>query len=141
MKQYLLRVIKPEIWITTIFILLMSGVAVIVGLDFMHKKQIDEALNSAKIVMAEVALNLSPGNIGNAMTVSPQFLKSKGDQISSITIFPDNNIKIVFNEIFFNNTSGEFLFYFDNFDSLARGNVTCLSGSVSNSILPIQCRK
>lgn len=141
MKYYLLRVIKPEIWITTIFILLISGIAVIVGLDFIQKKRINETLNNAKIVMAEVALNLSSENIGKAVTVSPQFLKSKGDQISSITIYPDNNIKIIFNEIFSNNINGEFVFHFDSFDSLARGNVTCLSGNVLPTILPVQCRK
>ncbi len=141
MKNYFLRAVKPELWITIIFVLIISVIAVIIVIDFMHKKRIDKTLNEAKSIITEVALSLTPENMTHAIMVSPQFLAKKSEGITNITIHPDHNIDIYFNKSFIDKDELIFVFQFDTVDSLARGNLWCKEGSVSSQILPNQCRK
>lgn len=140
MQEFFLRRIKPEITITGILLLLIIGVVGIVVRDMMLKKQLDEALNHAKSIVSEVALNLSTEKVLSPITVSSQFLKEKAPDIKSITIYPDNHLEVLFDNLFIDNDIKIFIFSFDSIDSLTRGNLKCKSGEVSIHLLPNQCR-
>lgn len=141
MKNYFLRIVKPELWITIIFVLLIALIVLIVGLDLMQKKRIDNALNEAKKIVTEVALSLAAENIIDPVMVSPLFLEKKSNDIAKITVYPNNIIEVYLYKSFINNIEEKFIFHFESVDGLARGHLGCTGGSVSNYILPNQCRK
>ncbi len=141
MQEFFLRRIKPEITITGILLLLIIGVVGIVVRDMILKKEIETALNQAKGIVSEVALNLSTEKVLSPITVSSQFLKEKAPDIRSITIYPDNHLEVLFNNLLANNDLKTFSFSFDSIDSLTRGQLKCKGGNVEVRLLPNQCRK
>lgn len=141
MQEFFLRRIKPEMMITGILVLLVIGVVAIVVRDMMLKKKIDLELNHTKNIISEVALNLSTEKILSPITVSSHFLKEKAPEIKSITIYPDNHLEVLFNNLMANNEIKTFIFSFDSIDSLTRGHLKCKGGDIKISLLPNQCRK
>lgn len=124
-----------------ILILIVTGLAVLVTYDLIQKKKINDALNEAKIIVSNMALNLTTERISSPVTISPKYLAAKSDSISNITIYPDNYLKVVFNNEFIGNDEKVFTFRFESIDKLSRGHLTCEGGDVSVRILPNMCRQ
>ena len=140
-QEFFLRRIKPELTITLILLLLIASLVGIVVRDMMLKKQIDNELNDAKMIISEVALNLSMDKVLTPIAVSNQFLKEKAPEIKSIIIYPDNRLEVFFNKLFINNGEKKFIFSFNSIDQLTRAQLKCLRGDVPLNLLPNQCRE
>jgi len=139
-QEFFLRRIKPEITITTILLLLIVALVGFVIRDMMLKKQIDAEINQAKMIISEVALNLSADKILSPIAVSSQFLKEKSPEIKSITIYPDNHLEVIFHKLFIDNHEKKFVFSFNSIDHLTRGSLKCDGGEIRQHLLPNQCR-
>lgn len=140
-KIFFLQKAKPEFLITAIFssiVILLGGLLVY---DYFQKKRINDALNSAKNLIAEVALSLTTENITAPVKISPQYLDEKIPFIEGVSIYPDNHLEIIFNKTFIDNSEKKFTFSFNSIDELSRGYLTCESGDVRLQILPNQCRR
>lgn len=109
--------------------------------DYFQKKQIDASLNNAKLLISKVALSLSTEDAQAPVSIASGYLAENAPAISNITIYPNNQLEITINKIFFDNGSKKFTFSFNSLDELTRGNLRCLSGNVRIGILPNQCRQ
>ena len=140
MRKLTLRQMKPEKLLILILIITICALLVLIVRDILVKKEISSALNHAKGLISEIALNLPQKQNVEDIVVAPKYLQENAPLIKEMIIQSNNHLKIQFNKKDKNTPGDVFIFYFKSIDELSRGNVKCLSGTLSKRFLPNQCR-